>query len=268
MTLPRAPSIIATAASGDDLDLRRALAVALAERGDAAAADGDVATASADHTRAIAELEHLLAAEPDHPQTRANLVAVLANHGERLAGSGDLAGATAAIERSLALADPGEAPQAVASRCEILTQASDLAMRRGEPELARAHVERAADESRALLARRDDATAREVHLLVELQRGQVLSAIDGDASAKHVWQDVLPLAEPLQSTHGRRLHAVLRLRLAAIAPADQVDEARTHFAAAIALGARKEQFATNPTVQALFDAPAFADLLPESTDGR
>ena len=256
------------AASGDDLDLHRALAVALAERGDAAAADSDFATATRDHQRAIAELEGLLAKEPDHPQTRANLVAVLANHGERLAQHGDLASATAAVERSLALADPGDSPQAVASRCEILAQASDLAMRRAEPELARAHVERAAAEGRALLARRDDPTSREVILQVELQRGQVLSAIEGTASAKRVWEDVLPLAEPLQSTHGRRLHAMLRLRLAAITLADHPDEARGHFAKAIALGARQDQFATVPTVHALFATPALADLVPESTGGR
>ncbi|MBL8735771.1 MAG: serine/threonine protein kinase [Planctomycetes bacterium] len=256
------------AASRDDLELHRAFAIALAERGDAAAADGDLTTASADHTRAIAELERLLVVEPDHPQTRANLVAVLANHGERLAAGGDLAGAMAAVERSLALADPGEAPQAVASRCEILTQASDLAMRRGEPAQARTYVERAATDGRALLARRDDATAREVLLQVELQRGQVLSAVDGVTSAIRIWRDVLPLAEPLQSTHGRRLHALLRLRLAAVLPSDQRDEARAHFAAAMALGARKEQFVTIPTVHALFTAEAFADLLPQTTGDR
>ena len=62
--------------------------------------------------------------------------------------------------------------------------------------------------------------------------------------------------------------AMLRLRLAAITLADHPDEARGHFAKAIALGARQDQFATVPTVHALFATPALADLVPESTGGR
>ena len=263
----------------DDVDLRRTLAIALAERADTLAAS-DPAAARPDYERATAAFERVLAQEPGDRQARSNLAALCANRAHHCLRSGDVEGAEALLERSQQLTAAAEDPDDLRLRCELHVQVSDLAMRRGDALRARAHIERADTLSEGLLAARRTPATLATRLQVVLNHGVLLRTLEGPAAALACWRtaataedaaaaDATGAAVAPQPDHVRVLHARRRLHMAeAELQLDHADAARAHFAGALAMGATRASVGDAPSLRALFDHPSLRDLLPVPHDGH
>jgi len=252
--------------------LRRALAIALAERAAWHQAAGNHSAALADFARAAEGLSASLDAQPGDDPTRGNLASVLASQAMALQHAGDLPAARACAEHALEVCRGCRNTEGQRSLVELLAMTSDLAMRAGDVAAAIAFVEEATERAAALLAEAPDDAARQLTVaMTSLNHGTALiNARDPDAAVERLVAGLSTArAVAGHSALGRQTLALTLLRLV-VATRLRVDgEATRWFRAAIdETGIDTSRLANYPTLRDLFAEPEFRAALPAGHPDR
>ncbi len=259
------------AATPDDVEYRRTLAVALAERGSFRIRCGESGPGLADLDTAAAELQELVIQHPDDDTARQNLDSLRLNQTQQLAAAGDVPGARRLLGSFLAMPRPRPDP-AAETMVQATMTAADLAMRDGDPTAARAGFDAALRMAEALVQERPQSVDRRTLLTtVRTHRGGLLGSTVGVEAALAAWQAALPDARAVagESEAARLAFGVLLLRLCrTLDQRGDSEGARGWFRQAVEAGITAELVARMPALAALFAEPRFQDLLPRAADAK
>ncbi len=252
----------------DEPQFQRRLAAVLGERGMARAQMRQFDLAREDFERSIATYEALIAAHPEDQQSLANLVASLANTAQLQGMTGDVSAARQTIARAITLNEQRDFGEAERSRIEVLMTAADLAMRDLDVDDGVELMGRARALAAAWLAKNPaDPLRQGTMAMIGANFGTMQIQMRDLPAAMTTFTETLEVARAAAVGGGpanRRVLAVLLLRLCDVAMRQEnTDEARKWFAAAIAeTGVTKARMAGMPPLDALFDRPELADLVP------
>ncbi|MBL8755900.1 MAG: hypothetical protein JNK15_21575, partial [Planctomycetes bacterium] len=256
----------AVAASPQDREYARTLAVALAERGSFRLRSDDTAGGTADLDEGQKLLLDLVTSRPDDRTSSQNLDTLQFQVAMAKAMAGDFGAARTELGQLLARPRPDDDASTQTVIKASLT-AADLAMRDGDPAVARQTADDAVQRATRWVEARPDAAERLVLLAnARMSRGALLAATVGVDEAIAEWTAALGPAETAAasgSEAGRRAHGTLLLRLCGVqhGRSDRAG-ARAWFQKAMATGITRTQVAALPGVASLFDSPDFRDLLP------
>ncbi|MBL8750004.1 MAG: serine/threonine protein kinase, partial [Planctomycetes bacterium] len=256
----------ASRAAPNEGELRRALAIALAERAYCFQLLENHPAAIADLTRAAEGFEERLRVADDD-LTRSNLAAALTNQSKSMLATGDLQGARRATARAVEILRSCDGTEGMRSLIETLAAAGDMAMREGDTNQGIACANEAGDLAARLLAEAPADTSRcMTAALAWLNQGTTMLNARRPADAlPHFVRAVEPARVVAGgSAVANDILAVVLLRLADTSRRlDRHEDARRWFRAALDETAiDTSRLHDYPTLAELFEMPAFRDLLP------
>ncbi len=256
----------AARAAPDEGELRRALAIALAERGHCFQQLGNHAAAIADLARAAEGFEERLGVADDD-LTRSNLAAAFTNQSKSLLATGDLPGARRATTRAVEILRSCDGTEGMRSLIETLTAAGDMAMREGDAKQGIACANEAGDLAAKLLAEAPGDTSRcMTAALAWLNQGTAMLNARRPADALAPFERAVQPARVVAggSAMAKDILAVILLRLADTSRRlDRIEDAKRWFRTAVEeTGIDTSRLQDYPTLAELFEISTFREMLP------